>query len=96
MMEKFDWKNGISITDTYHNYLIPTAMDLPKLETIIVEESNELGPFGAKGIGEPPVVGVAPAIRNALYDALGIPFYTLPITPMKVLAAIKQREREVG
>lgn len=93
MMEKFDWKNGISITDTYHSYLIPTAMDLPKLETIIVEEPNELGPFGAKGVGEPPVVGAAPAIRNALYDAIGIPFYSLPITPMKVLSAIKQRER---
>ena len=94
MMEKFDYKNGLTTTDTYHNYLIPTSMDLPALETIIVEHPNELGPFGAKGIGEPPVVGAAPAIRNALYDALDIPFYSLPITPMKVLAAIKKREKE--
>lgn len=92
MMEKFELRNGLGTTDTYHTYLIPTAMDLPKLETIIVEAPNELGPFGAKGIGEPPVTAAAPAIRNALLDAIGIPFYRLPITPIDVLDAIKRRE----
>ena len=53
----------------FHNYLIPTSRDLPLLESIIVEHPNELGPFGAKGVGEPPIVGGAPAIRNAVRDA---------------------------
>ena len=94
MMENFELKNGIAVSDTYHSYLIPTSMDLPSLETILVEAPNELGPYGAKGVGEPPVTAAAPAIRNALLDAIGIPFYSLPITPMKVLAALKARERE--
>ena len=77
MMEKFELRNAMAVTDAYHTYLIPTSMDLPKLETILVEEPNELGPFGAKGIGEPPVTAAAPAIRNALFDAIDIPFYSL-------------------
>lgn len=93
MMEKVELKNAMAVTDTYHTYLIPTSMDLPKLETILVEEPNELGPFGAKGIGEPPVTAAAPAIRNALLDAIDIPFYSLPITPIDVLDAIKKKEK---
>ena len=58
-------------------------------------ETHDLeGPFGAKGVGEPGLVPTAPAIANALYDAVGIRIRDLPITPEKVLAAIKAKEEE--
>ena len=64
--------------------------------TIIVEYPNELGPFGAKGVGEPPIVGGAPAIRNAVRDALGFPINAIPLTARQVLLAIRTREQCQG
>ena len=78
----------------FHNYMIPTAKDLPELESIIVEHANELGPFGAKGIGEPPLIAGGPAIRNAVWDATGVKINTIPLTPRRVLEAIKQHARQ--
>lgn len=89
VMEETIFNNGVLQNDAFHNYLIPTFKDVPDLESIIVEYPNAFGPFGAKGVGEPPMVGTAPAIRNAIYDALGIKINTLPLTAMEVLAAIK-------
>lgn len=78
---------------TYHDFLIPTAVDVPNLETIIVEHPNVLGPFGAKGIGEPPVVGIAPAIRNAFFDATGVFINTIPLTPVRVMEALHKCDK---
>jgi len=89
IMEETLMDKGVMQNPTFHNYLIPTTKDLPLLESIIVEHPNELGPFGAKGIGEPPIIGVAPAVRNALYDALGFSINVIPLTPRQVVMAIK-------
>lgn len=94
LMEEVFMKDGIMENDAFHNFLIPTVKDLPDLETIIVEHKNDLGPYGAKGIGEPPVIPFAPAIRNALYDATGIKINTIPLTPQRVLDAIKKAQKE--
>jgi len=72
----------------FSTYIIPTALDIPEQETIPVESREETGPFGAKGIGEAPLAGVAPAVANAVYDAIGIRFSELPITPEKVWRAM--------
>ena len=53
-----------------------------------METPGKIGPFGARGIGEHPVIGVAPAVLNAVYDATGIDFYEIPLSPEKVKAAI--------
>ncbi|MFR1724112.1 xanthine dehydrogenase family protein molybdopterin-binding subunit [Emergencia timonensis] len=90
IMEEHFMEKGTMKNHTYHDFLIPTALDLPKLETIIVEHPNELGPYGAKGIGEPPIVGIAPAIRNALFDATGVFVNSIPLTPVRVMAALKK------
>jgi len=58
---------------------------------VIVETEEKDGPFGAKGIGEPGLVPTAPAIANAIYDAVGVRIKDLPITPEKVLAALKEK-----
>jgi len=92
LMEEHFMKNGKMSNFTYHDYLIPTAMDLPNLRTIIVEHPNCLGPYGARGIGEPPIVGAAPAIRNAVLDATGIYMNQIPLTPVRVMDAIRQKK----
>jgi CO/xanthine dehydrogenase Mo-binding subunit len=90
IMEEQFMQDGVMENATFHDFLIPTIKDLPKLESIIVEHPNDLGPYGAKGIGEPPLIPAAPAIRNALYDALGFKINTIPLTPQRVLEAIKK------
>jgi xanthine dehydrogenase molybdenum-binding subunit len=62
------------------------------VEPIIVETVDKDGPFGAKGIGEPGCVPSAPAIANAIYDAIGIRINNLPITPEKILKALREKE----
>ena len=61
------------------------------MEAVIVETDEKDGPFGAKGIGEPGLVPTAPAIANAIYDAVGVRIRDLPITPEKILAALKAK-----
>lgn len=89
VMEETLMNKGVMQNATFHNYLIPTTKDVPRLESVIVEHPNELGPFGAKGVGEPPIIGAGPAIRNALFDALGFSINVLPLTPREVVTAIK-------
>jgi CO/xanthine dehydrogenase Mo-binding subunit len=60
-----------------------------------VEAQHREGPFGAKGIGEPAAAPTAPAIANAIFDAVGIRFHKLPITPEKVLAALREGEERI-
>ena len=80
---------GVVETDNYDSYKMPGIMDMPKTQVVIIDEPDPKGPFGAKGVGEPGMVGVAPAIGNAIYDAIGIRIKDLPITPEKVLKALE-------
>ncbi|MBI3329081.1 MAG: molybdopterin-dependent oxidoreductase [Nitrospinae bacterium] len=73
------------------DYKIPSILDLPLIEPVIVEEADEEGPFGARGIGEPPILAMAPAIANAIYDAVGVRITSLPITAEKVLQALREK-----
>jgi len=77
-------------------YLIPTALDVPLVYPVIVEESEPSGPYGAKGVGEPALVPTAAAVANAVADALGVRFYDLPFTPEKIVAAVKAGEEPPG
>ncbi len=76
-------------TDNLHDYLIPTAGDVPPITTILIEMPDPLGPTGAKGVGEPALVATAPAILNAIADATGARLTTIPATPDRILAAIR-------
>jgi len=82
-------KNG-----NFLDYKMPTAKDIPPVQAVIVETDEKDGPFGAKGIGEPGLVPTAPAIANAIYDAVGVRIKDLPITPEKVLKALKEKEKK--
>lgn len=75
-------------TDNLHDYLIPTVGDMPLIVTHLIEHPEPLGPYGAKGVGEPALVATAPAILNAINDAVGVRMSAVPATPDRVLAAI--------
>ena len=95
IMEEQYMKNGRMENPSFHNFLIPTSMDIPKYHhSIIVECPNELGPFGAKGIGEPGIIPAGPAIRNAFWDATGIKVNEIPLNPVRVTAAIEKAKAE--
>jgi CO/xanthine dehydrogenase Mo-binding subunit len=81
------------------DYAIPTAVDVPHVRTVMVEETCKLGPYGAKGVGEPPIIPGAAAIANAVHDAIGVRVSELPITPERVVAALHKqsdKRREKG
>ena len=92
LTEELKLDRGRVVSDNFLDYKILTAMDRVPVEPILVETIDEAGPFGAKGVGEPGCVPVAPAIANAIYDAVGVRIKSLPITPEKVLRAIKEKE----
>jgi xanthine dehydrogenase molybdenum-binding subunit len=85
-------ERGRILNPNFRDYKIPTACELDfPVELEFVETEDSFGPFGAKGVGEPGLVPTAPAIANAIYDAVGIRVRDLPITPERVLAALKER-----
>jgi aldehyde oxidoreductase len=75
-------------TDNLHDYLIPTCGDIPTITTYLVEDPEPLGPYGAKGVGEPALIATAPAILNAIYHATGVRLRCLPATPDRLRKAI--------
>ena len=94
LTEEVILEKGITITPSFSEYLVPTSMDVPEVQTIILESGDGVGPFGAKGVGEPSVCSVAPAIANAVCDAIGVRIYDLPLTPEKIVRAIKEKRKE--
>lgn len=73
-------------------YRVPTALDVPDVDSLIVEVPEPTGPFGAKGIAEPASIPTAPAVLNAIYDAVGIRITQLPVTPERVLALLQEKD----
>ena len=92
LMEEVIVRNGVIQTPSLSEYVIPTSRDLPTTKAIIVESGTGLGPFGAKGIGEPSFTPAAPAVANAVAAAIGARIHDLPLTPGKVLAALASAE----
>ena len=91
LMEELILKEGVIRNQTFLDYHIPTAADIPSIKTIIVEAPDDFGPFGAKGVGEAGIEPVAGAVANAVYNALGFPIRRFPFTPERVSAAIEER-----
>jgi CO/xanthine dehydrogenase Mo-binding subunit len=90
LLEDLVVSDGVNMTPGLFQYMIPTATDVPDIEAIVLESGEGLGPFGARGIGEPPIgppIGVIPA---AIADAVGSRPTTLPVTPERVLDAAER------
>jgi xanthine dehydrogenase molybdenum-binding subunit len=94
LTERLISEKGEIKNPNFLDYKILTPKDSFPIETIFVETEDPEGPFNAKGVGEPGVVPSAPAIANAIYNAVGVRIKDLPITPEKVLAALKKKRGE--
>ena len=86
--------NGEVLNPNLHEYLIPTAMETPKISSNFVDSYEPRGPFGAKELGEGATLPIMGALSNAIYDATGVRITELPITPEKILAGLKERRSE--
>jgi CO/xanthine dehydrogenase Mo-binding subunit len=83
-------ESGQLLTSTLMDYALPRSQDVPTITPLLVEVPSALGPFGARGVGEPPVVPVAAAIANAIKDAVGVRMTQIPMTPERVFASLRQ------
>lgn len=92
LMEDYQLKDGHTSTHGFAKYILPTSLDVPRINSIIIEDPDPLGPLGVKGIGEPAMVPTIPAVMNAIYDAVGVRITALPATPERVLMAIREKE----
>ncbi len=92
LWENYLFKDGKLLNPNFTDFKIPLAPDLPPIKNIIVEPGDPVGPFGAKGVGQTPLVPAAPAIANAIFDAVGVRITDLPITSGKILQALRERK----
>jgi 4-hydroxybenzoyl-CoA reductase alpha subunit len=91
LMEEQEFRLGVHKTPSMLDYKSPTSMDMCPIETILVEEPDPMGPFGAKEVGQGPLLPVLPAVVNAVCDAVGVRIDEIPVTPEKILHALKAK-----
>lgn len=88
LMEEVVLEKGVNLTTSFASYLIPTTLDVPDVEPLVLESGEGLGPFGARGIGEPPIGPPAAALAHAIEDATGVRVTSLPLTPERIARAL--------
>jgi CO/xanthine dehydrogenase Mo-binding subunit len=93
LYEDLKFKNGRVANANFANYRLPKSLGTPAIETILIETDEKEGPFGAKGMGEASLLPTSAAIANAIEDAVGVRIKELPITPDKILKALKEKEQ---
>jgi CO/xanthine dehydrogenase Mo-binding subunit len=96
LYENVVWREGRMINNQMTNYIMPTSADIPPIRVFFEELPYEYGPGGAKGIGELPMDGAAPAILNAIEDALGIEINHIPLMPESLMQAMLKARRAGG
>jgi len=89
LLEELHFEDGRILNPNLALYKLPTTLDVPTIQAVIVEQPSEHGPYGAKGVGEPPVVASAAAVANAVFDAIGVQVTQTPLTPERVYRAIR-------
>jgi len=91
LMENLQLRDGVVLNPGFKDYVVPSAIDTPEVDdTIIVESAYKYGAFGAKGVGEPAIISVVPAVVNAIHHATGLRFSTIPVTPDRLHRALKE------
>ena len=93
LMEDYIQIEGHTTTPGFAKYILPTSLDVPHVTSVLIEDRDPHNPLGVKGIGEPAMVPTAPAIMNAIYDAIGVRITSLPATPEKVLSVLRERRK---
>jgi CO/xanthine dehydrogenase Mo-binding subunit len=95
LTEEMIYEKGILKNPDFHGYKILTTTDMPDVHFYPIESGDEEGPYGAKGASEAPLIPTAAAIANAVANAIGMQFYSLPVTAEKVLFALKEKQEEI-
>jgi len=93
LCEEYVYDDGRLLNPSFLDFRMPTSLDHPEYEVALIEEQLDGGPFGAKGVGEPPTIPTAPAIANAIFDAVGVRVRQLPITPERLHREIASGSR---
>ncbi|MFQ5926012.1 MAG: molybdopterin cofactor-binding domain-containing protein [Terriglobia bacterium] len=96
LQEEMVWNRGRLLNPSLLEYKSPSTLESPEIDTILVESVDPEGPLGAKEAGEGSLAAVIPAVANAIYDAVGVRITSLPITPEKILRALKEKGKKVG
>ncbi len=91
LMEDYIQVDGQTTTPGFAKYILPTSLDVPLITSVLIEEPDPKTPLGVKGIGEPAITPTAPAIINAIYDAVGVRMTRLPATPERVMEALRNK-----
>jgi xanthine dehydrogenase YagR molybdenum-binding subunit len=85
-----DPRTGVPLNPTMHDYKIPTVADIPQIDAFFVDiPDTAANHTGVKGVAEPPIIGTAPAIVNAIVDALGVEIAEIPVTPWRILSSVR-------
>ncbi len=92
LFEEVHFDKGVMLNSNFTDYKIATIENTPHIDSFIIETPEENGPYGARGIGEQPMIGVAPALANAVCDALDIDVNTFPLTPERIWKAIQEKK----
>ncbi|MCH7812492.1 MAG: xanthine dehydrogenase family protein molybdopterin-binding subunit [Planctomycetes bacterium] len=95
LMEEVITRNGRILNANFTDYILPTVFDVPTVECIILENDDPGGPFGARGIGEPPLIGAVPAVLSAIADAIGVAPTHLPCTPERIWRLLQEASGKV-
>ncbi|MBM3270433.1 MAG: xanthine dehydrogenase family protein molybdopterin-binding subunit [Candidatus Sericytochromatia bacterium] len=93
LMEEVVRREGRMLNANFTDYLLPTPVDVPEIKAVILENPDPAGPFGARGVGEPPLIGTPPAVLGAIYDALGVQLSELPATGERVWRALHEARK---
>jgi len=93
LMEEQEFRKGLHKWPSMLEYKSPTFLDVPEIETFIVETDDPEGPYGAKEAGQGPLLPVIPAVNAAVYDALGVWIDETPITPEKIVEALRRKDK---
>ncbi len=94
LSEECVWENGLPVNATLVDYKMPASIDMPPVDAILVESNDPYGPFGAKGLGEMALVGVAAAVSNAAHDATGVRIKDAPVTSEKVYFGLRNLQMD--
>ena len=95
LMEEVVNVDGVMKNPNFTDYILPTFRDIPQVECVILENDDPGGPFGARGIGEPPLIAATPAVLSAIGHALGVMPHTTPCTPQRLWELLHPEEAEV-
>ena len=90
LVQELAMRDGRILNDQFSTYIIPTSLDTPDIHAILVEHAFPWGPYGAKGLGETPIIAVAPAVTAAIHHATGVRLREIPATPERVWAALRK------